>query len=131
MFKAGKNEKIFYVIIGMILAVSISLIMTVRAQSVGREKVLFDNSYYAASEEAYKQQVQRILESYDCYNSGLTMTRVVSLDGAREYSILVYNNKLQKLDLNTYEELCKEIDACTVLLPDGTQYSVQVSYVRN
>jgi len=126
-----RAEKVFYVIIGLVLVVSISLIMTVRVQSRSREAVLFDNSYYQASEEAYKQQVQKVLESYDCYNSGLTMTRVVSLDGMREYSMLIYNSKLQKLDLTAYEKLCEEIAACSVLLPDGTEYCVQVSYVRN
>lgn len=131
MFKAGKKEKIFYVIAGMILAVSVSLIMTVNVQSRSREAILFDNSYYEAAEDAYKKQVQQVLETYDCYNSGLTMTRVVSLDGEREYSIQIYNGKLQKLDLNTYEKLCAEISECMVLLPNGTEYSVQVSYVRN
>ncbi len=129
--KAGKKEKIFYVVIGIILTVSVSLIMTVRAQSRSREAVLFDNTYYEASEQAYKQQVQQILESYDCYNSGLTMTRIVSLDGNREYSIQIYNSKLWKLDVSTYEELSKKLDTCAVSLPDGTEYSVQVSYVRN
>ena len=131
MLKIGNKEKIFYVLVGMVLAVSISLIMTVRVQSRSREALLFDNSLYASSEEAYKQQIQQVLESYDCYNSGLTMTRVVSLDGEREYSILIYNSKLQKLDLHTYEKLCDEINKCMVQLPDGTEYSVQVSYVRN
>ena len=131
MFKVGKTEKIFYVIVGIILIASISLIMTVRAQSRSAEALLFDNSYYKASEEEYKQQVQQVLENYDCYNSGLTMTRIVSLDGVREYSIQIYNGKLQKLDLQTYEILCNEINKCKVSLPDGTEYSVQVSYVRN
>ncbi len=111
--------------------VSISLIMTVRVQSRSAEAILFDNSYYKASEEAYKQQVQQVLENYECYNSGLTMTRIVSLDGTREYSIQIYNGKLQKLDLQTYENLCDEINECKVSLPDGTEYLVQVSYVRN
>lgn len=131
MGKSGKKEKVFYVIMGVILVVSISMIMTVRAQSRSRESVLFDNSFYKASEETYKQQVQQVLESYDCYNSGLTMTRIVSLDGEREYNIQICNRKIQKLDLNSYENLCNEIDECKVTLPDGTEYSVQVSYVRN
>ena len=122
------KEKIFYFLIGIILVVGISLIMSVRTQCRSREALLLDNRYYEAAEETYKQQVSSVLESYGVCNSGLTMTRVVSLDGEREYRIQIYNRKLQKLDLNTYDNLCNDIDACTVMLPDGAKYPVQVSF---
>lgn len=128
MKRAGKAEKIFYVVIGIILAVAISLLMSVSAQSRSRESVLFDNRNYEAAQEAYRQQVQQVLESYDCYNSGLTMTRIVSLDGEREYQLQIHNRKIQKLTPDVYENLCGDVAACKIVLLDGTEYSVQVSY---
>lgn len=130
MSKVNKMEKIFYVVVGILLVISISLLMTVRVQSKSREAVLFDNRNYEAAEELYKQRVQQILESYDCYNNGLTMTRIVSLDGEREYNIQIYNSKIQKLDSDTFEKLCSDVAACAVSLPDGSEYFVQASFEK-
>ncbi len=130
MSRVSKKEKIFYTIIGMIFVIALSVLMTVRVQSKSREAVLFDNRNYEAAEELYKQRVQQVLESYDCYNSGLTMTRIVSLDGEREYNIQIYNSKIQKLDSDTFEKLCSDVAACAVSLPDGSEYFVQASFEK-
>lgn len=83
MNKVSKKEKLFYIVVGIILVTTLSVLMSVRVQSKSREAVLFDNSACMEAEAAYRQQVKEILEAHEVYNSGLTMTRVVSMDGER------------------------------------------------
>lgn len=128
MNKVTKKERIIYIIGGMIFLIALSVLMTVRVQSKSREAVLFDNRNYEAAETAYKQQVQQVLESYDCYNSGLTMTRVVSMDGEREYCMQIYNGKLRALEESVYEKLCTDVKRCKVELPDGREYEVNLTF---
>ena len=127
MNKVSKREKIFYTIVGMILVTALSILMSVRAQSKSRESMLFDNSSYMKAEAEYREQVQEILEDFDVYNSGLTMTRVVSLDGEREYDVQIYHGKFQQLEPATMETLYRLISECMVCLPDGSKYGVNVS----
>lgn len=126
MNKVSKKEKIFYIVVGVILVTALSILMSIRVQSKGREAVLFDNSAYTSAEEKYRQNVQQILEAYEVYNSGLTMTRVVSLDGEREYDIQIYHSKFRKLEAEVMKEMLNRIAECRVCLPDGSEYAVNV-----
>lgn len=128
MSKVTKKEKIIYILGGIIFVMALSVLMTVRVQSRSREATLFDNRNYEAAETVYKQQVQQVLEDYDCYNSGLTMTRIVSMDGEREYSMQIYNGKLRMLEAEVYEKLCSDIEQCKVVLPDGREYEVKLKF---
>lgn len=127
MNKVSMKEKLFYTVVGVILVTTISILMSVRVQSKSREAVLFDNSACMEAEAQYRRQVQEILETYDVYNSGLTMTRVVSLDGEREYNIQIYHNKFQKLVPEVTEDLCRALSDCMVCLPDGSEYAVNIT----
>ena len=126
MNKVSKKEKIFYIVVGVILVTALSIMMSIRVQSKSREAVLFDNSACMEAEAQYRQQVQEILETYEVYNSGLTMTRVVSLDGEREYNIKIYHNKFQKLEPEVMAKLQRMVSECMVCLPDGREYAVNV-----
>ena len=126
MNKVSKKEKIFYIAVGVILVTILSVLMSIRVQSKSREAVLFDNSACMEAEAQYRQKVQEILEEYEVYNSGLTMTRVVSLDGEREYSMKIYHNKFQKLEPEVMTKLQRAVSECMVCLPDGSEYAVNV-----
>lgn len=126
MNKVSRREKIFYIAVGTVLVIALSVMMSVRVQSKGRAAVLFDNSAYMEAEAQYRQQVQGILETFDVYNSGLTMTRVVSLDGEREYNIQIYHNKFQQLEPEVTQDLCRALSGCMVCLSDGSKYAVNV-----
>lgn len=127
MKKIGRMERLLYVVAGVILVLAISVLMSVRVQSRTRETVLFDNTRYEVYEENYKQQVNSILETYDLYNSGLTMTRIVSMDGERSYSLLIYNGKFTQMDEQRLQALQKELSEHPLSLPDGTGYEVELS----
>ena len=128
MTKVTKKEIILYILGAIVFVIALSVLMAVRVQSRSREATLFDNRNYEAAEAAYKQQVQQVLENYDCYNSGLTMTRIVSMDGEREYSMQIYNGRLRMLEKDVYEKLCNDVEQCKVLLPDGREYEVDLKF---
>ncbi len=127
MNKVSKKEMFFYIAVGMILVAALSMLMSIKVQSKGREAVLFDNSAYMEAEAKYRRDVQEILETYEVYHSGLTMTRVVSLDGGREYDLQIYHSKLGQMEPEAFEKLQSRIGDCRVCLPDGSEYSVNVS----
>ncbi len=127
MKKISRTEKVLYVATGVILALAISVLMSVKVQSRTREAALFDNTRYEACEENYKQHISSILEAYDVYNSGLTMTRIVSMDGERSYSLLIYNSKFDQMDEQTLQALQIELLQQSLSLPDGTGYEVDLS----
>lgn len=127
MNRVSKREKVFYMVVGTILVITLSMLMSVCVQSKSREAVLFDNSDYMEAEAEYRQLVQGILETYEVYNSGLTMTRVVSLDGRREYNIQIYHKKIRQMEPEMTKDLHRALSDCTVSLPDGSEYAVNVS----
>ena len=120
-------EKIGYVVVGILIVMAFSMLFTVQARSRSAEKMLFDNRAYERSEQAYTDWVKEILDSYGLYHSGLTMTRVVSLDGNREYHLVIYNSRISGLEVQDYLRLESEIGHCAVTLPDGTTADVAVS----
>lgn len=130
MSRINRKEIVVYGLVGVLLVAAITLLMSIQVQSRTKERLLFDNRYYEAAEEAYKEQVQQVLEAYDCYNSGLTMTRIVSLDGEREYQLHIYHKKLQNMDAAVFQSLCEDVTACKVLLSCGEEYNVSVSYEK-
>ncbi|MBE5882093.1 MAG: hypothetical protein E7289_07310 [Lachnospiraceae bacterium] len=130
MRRIKRKEKLIYVLIGVLLVAAITMLMSVRVQSRTQESILFDNRNYESAEEAYKKQVQQVLEDYSCYHSGLTMTRIVSLDGEREYNIQIYNAKFESLSAEIFDGLKQEIETCYVVAPGGERYDVAVSFSK-
>ncbi len=128
MKKTKVAEYIFYAVVGAMLVTAITILWTVNVQSRTRADVLFDNSRYEAAEQDYKDLVNGILNSYGCQNSGLTMTRTVSLEGERTYSLQIYNRKLDLLTGEEFMQLYNELKTCGVISPDGTVYYVDVRF---
>ncbi len=126
MRKVKMFEKAAYILVVLVIVVAVSMLCSVQAKSRSRAAVLFDNGAYETAEQEYQKQVRDILESYGIYHSGLTMTRVVSLEGEREYTILIYNDNLSDLEKESYTDLFHEISKCRVSAPDGNMLPVEV-----
>lgn len=130
MNKMKRRDLVVYMITGVLLAIAFTLIMSVRVQSRTQEAILFDNRNYETAEEDYKERVQMLLEKYGCYNSGLTMTRMVSLEGEREYNIQIYNKKLSQLSEKEFASLQRELSEYKVVLADRCLYEVEVIFLK-
>nr|MBQ8252545.1 hypothetical protein [Lachnospiraceae bacterium] len=121
------TEKIVYAVVAIVFVAAFTMLFTVQARSRAAEAVLFDNRSFEVSEQAYKEQVETVLDSYGLYHSGLTMTRVVSMDGKREYALVIYNSRISRLEEKEYCSLEADLSRCAVVLPDGNVLSVDVS----
>ncbi len=130
MNSTKKKDMLAYMIVGILLVTAISMWMSVSVKSRTRERILFDNRCYEEAEAVYREKVASALENFGCHNSGLTMTRIVSLDGEREYDIQIYNSKLQELEKEEYRKLKEEIDTYKVIAQDGKEYQVTVSFLE-
>ncbi len=130
MNKIKKRDLMLYLMVVILLGAAFAMIMSTQVKSRTREAVLFDNSRYAQAEQQYKKQVQEVLQKYGCVNSGLTMTRMVSLEEEREYSMQIYNGKIRLLEREDVAKMMDEIEECKVVTPYGAVYSVEVSYNR-
>lgn len=129
MNSTKKKDMLAYFIVGILLVTAISMWMSVSVKSRSREKLLFDNRCYEEAEAVYKDKVSSVLESFGCHNSGLTMTRIVSLEGEREYYIQIYNSKIQKLEKEECWKLKEEISAYKVIAQGGKEFQVTVSFL--
>ena len=128
--KKNVAEKFVCIGVFLLVVITVSMVLTLQVKSRSRNAVLFDNRRYEASEEAYKAQVKGILSDYGMSNSGLTMTRTVSMDGEREYRIDIYDRKLAKLEDHVMDSLTEELGMCKVILNDSACYPVEISYVK-
>lgn len=130
MKKLEKKDLIVYTAVGCLLAIAMTMLMSVQVKSRTQENLLFDNRNYEAAEVAYREGIQSLLESYGCCQSGITMTRVVSLDGERAYRVQIYNAKLRTLAPEVFAGLQKELESYRVEVPGGKSYGVEVSFLK-
>lgn len=108
----GKRDiiyKIMTVLLLIFLSLCFSMIWTIKAESRSRSAALFDNSAYEQAEETYKEQVSEILAQYGCYYSGVTLTRVVSLDGEREYTASIHDARFSLMPGEELSALKQEL----------------------
>lgn len=124
--KGGAFEWIIYGAMLVLLIGAISAMMSVKVKSRTTDEVLFDNGVYAQAEADYRNRIKQVLIEAGCYNSGITMTRTVSLEGRREYKVSIHNRKLYKMSSCEYWKVLDQIKECKVLAPDSTEYEVEV-----
>ena len=106
-------------IFSMIVITGFSLLFSIEAQSRTKEAALFDNHFYQQKEKDFRQDLKTILESFECKNSGITMTRTVSLDEGRNYQVVIHNKCFSYLSEKEIAQLKEEMEKLTIKNPDG------------
>lgn len=97
----GKNRK---QTIGMIVAFILLVISLWSINSIkiyAKERAQNDKIEYQLQERQFLDKVRMTLETQGYTNSGITLTKVMDLDGSREYTVLIHN---ADIDLNSQEE---------------------------
>ena len=130
--KKGKTlEKVMYAMVGAVIIAAVTMLCAVQASSRSAEGVLFDNRAYEEAEETYEKNINEILENYGLYHSGLNMTRTVSLEGGREYEMVIYHSKTARMERAERIALQEELSACKVESPDGRFLPVTVTFLES
>jgi len=69
--------------------------------------------YYRMQEKEMLEQTKEQLAQLGYANSGVTLTRVVDVDGSREYTFTIHHRKIDKMTeterVNLTEQLCGDI----------------------
>lgn len=124
------KEKVFYVVILLVLVGAVSLFISQRVESKTRAAALFDNERFLHSERLYKEAVNQILISYNCFESGINLTREVDLEGNRTYQVYLHNQRFDTLSKEEFEKLSQELMELTIEVNSTVSYSPSVSFSR-
>jgi hypothetical protein len=111
----------------LVFVCSIFVLLSMHVSSQTKSRALFDNSRYEQAEQDFKEQVLAVLASYGCYHSGINLTRVVSMDGAREYTLSINDRRFSLLGDDELEMLREELSLLQ-LSDSGVQSSGRNQY---
>ncbi|MBQ9135983.1 MAG: hypothetical protein IJX66_07840 [Lachnospiraceae bacterium] len=103
-----KNRLFVMVTIGLIMIIVLSVAKTAECQSQAAERNR--EEYYVKLEKEYVAELRDYLNGEGFLNSGVMLTRIVSEDGSREYTITVHNSRFDRLTEWEKEILLEEME---------------------
>ena len=112
--------------ITIMLIVTAFMLLCMEAESRTQAAMLFDNSMYEEKEQSFKEEVTSVLQEYDCMNSGVALTRVVDLDGSRQYRLEIHDRRLTLLDETDRRQLSAALGCLCIRGYDGENFPVEI-----
>lgn len=91
-----KTAKFVTITMILLLITTFSVTGTVMSQSRGKNPI--DAQHYRTIENQYIACVREQLEEQGYKNAGITMTKIVELDGEREYTVLIHHKRINTLE---------------------------------
>ncbi len=88
--ECNRKNVIETMVIAVLSVLVLSLLFSIHVQSRETDSVLTNTAYYQEQEKQYRKVCRQILDEYGCYDSGITMTRVVE-DKGRTYRLTIHN----------------------------------------
>ena len=99
----------YFTITTIVLVLVITFCAVGTVKSISKESAASEEAYYQELEKNYIRQVRAYLEEEGFRNSGVTMTRVLTQEGKREYNVLIHNSRLNNLSDAEKEGLKAEL----------------------
>lgn len=99
VMEKNRKQTIGMIVVFILLAISLWSINSIKVHA--KEKAQNDKIEYQLQERQFLDKVRMTLETQGYTNSGITLTKVMDLDGSREYTVLIHN---ADIDLNSQEE---------------------------
>lgn len=81
----------------LIIMVVMICVCTITVNGIAKDDTMKQQRYYDALESDYLVRIDRVLQEYDLYYSGINMTRISAEDGNRMYSVRIHNSRVEKL----------------------------------
>ena len=108
--RRGKRILGFWVLtICLVLVSAFCITGTVMSRCRPEEQEL--ENYYREKEKELVRDTRNYLCQAGYQNSGVTLTRVVEVDGSREYTVTVHHGKIDRMDEESREDLKKELSS--------------------
>lgn len=123
-------SKIIFGLAFVMLVISMSLLISSKVSSKAQSDILFDNSRFVSAEKEYRKEVSNILAAHKCFESGINLTREVSLEGTRTYQLYLHNRMFEKMDDTEFEQIADEIEQISIMISEGMQFKPQISFSR-
>lgn len=101
-------------IVGVMLLFVVLLWSVLGVKANAAERAQNDRAEFRQQEVELKKEVKECLEKRGYYNSGITMTKVMDVDGSREYSIMIHHQDLDSSDMEETKLLHEELSFITM-----------------
>lgn len=98
-----KNNTVKIVTILVLAVLVLWSICSIQANAA--ERAENDKTEYQLQESQFKSEIRTCLEEMGYNNSGITMTKVMDVDGSREYTVLVHHQDLDTDDFENIDEI--------------------------
>ncbi len=95
----------------LVFVAAFCVVQTVRSQTnISQEEL---NEYYRMKEKELVCETRSFLESAGFANSGITLTRIINVEGQREYTMTIHHGKIDKMDEAQRDGLREKLAAFT------------------
>ena len=105
-----KKNMMETMMIAVLFVVVLSLLFSIHVQSREADTAFTNTAYYQQQEKQYRKDCRKILDAYGCYDSGITMTRVVEAEG-RTYQLEIHNAHFAVMTEKERKELKEALTA--------------------
>lgn len=103
------RRKSKFLIITVVLLLTATFFTAGTVKSISPKAAQAEEAYYQELEKQYRLQVREYLDSRGFPNSGVTMTRILTEEGRREYKVLIHHQWIGGLHETEKEELKDEL----------------------
>lgn len=94
-------DKKTFIIITLGLIIALSLSVKIKADGAARRMDDICSDYYKVIEKEYVAGVRQKLDDRGFEYAGITMTKVVDIDGVFQYTVSIHHRRIDKM--NAYE----------------------------
>ncbi|MBD5465611.1 MAG: hypothetical protein HDR22_07310 [Lachnospiraceae bacterium] len=104
----GKQKQWILMTAALIFSTVLSIAGT--AHSMDADTYGLKDGLIKEQEKECLRKIKEVLKSYQCNNSGITMTKVIDRDGNRQYRILLHHKNIKDMDLTKKEKLKQDLE---------------------
>ncbi len=119
------RKDVVFVLFTILLVMILVMCISATAMSQTQDDMQIDEAYYLELESTYLQEVRTYLQTEGFENSGIALTRVVAVDGAREYVVQLHHKGIGKLNVENQKALLETIENMAFEMP-GCSFEVNL-----
>ncbi len=122
------NSTVAFLVATICLVAVIAFCITGTVVSQSNVNVQELENYYREQERQLLAETKGYLTELGYRNSGVTLTRVVDEDGAREYTFTIHHGKIDRMEEAERKELAGELSKIAVMEGDCKFYHEFLMY---
>jgi len=121
------RKDIGFGIITIVLVCIIAFFWTQTARSQDSQDRLAREAWYDSMESDYISQIRSVLTGAGYENCGINMTKITDDEGSREYSVIIYNTRFEKISNECKTGILNNLEKIG-FADDKSSFSHQLSF---